>query len=399
METTTIAPTVMSPAEVVTKTRAMVPSLRERIFETEELRQLPDATIQDATDAGIFTLLLPQTLGGSAGGLAEGVETMRVLAQGDPTAAWTLGFLMVHNYLLARFPEQVQNELFVDGRPAQMAGVANPPGKAVPVDGGYLVTGYWGYCSGVMHADWVMVSAIIEGQEIPTLFLVPRDEADVQDTWYMSGMKGTGSHDIKLEEVFVPTHRGVSFVVQCSRTSPGAELYPEPLYHYDARDLIQLIGPAVIIGAAEAIVEGYRARLDRRRAAFSPALTGDTSAGQIRYARAISAIRSAQSVLDAVVARTVAANAETDGELSDELRAELKLDCMSVVRLSAEAAQICIGGSGSAIFRSTDITQHYVRDLQTILGHLTIDEDGMHARAGEILLGRATDPKPALIFT
>ncbi|GJF30569.1 acyl-CoA dehydrogenase [Kitasatospora sp. NE20-6] len=402
MTPTTSSPTAVarpSAEEVVASTWKLVPRLRERIFATEELRRLPPETVQDGHDAGIFTLLLPRSLGGSAGSLDDAVQVMRALAQGDPTAAWTLGFLMSHNYLLARFPEAAQKDFFTDGRPAQMAGVANPPGRAEPVDGGYLVTGYWGYCSGVMHSDWVMVTAIIDGEPFPSVFLLPRAEADVQDTWFMSGMKGTGSHDVKLEQVFVPAHRVENFLQQCSRNSSGASLHPEPLYAYDGRDLIQLIGPSIVLGTAEAVLEGYRDRLEKRRAAFSPTVTGDTVAGQIRYARAVSALRAAQAVLDSVVRTTTDANAQSGEDLDFELRAQLKLDCLSVIRLAQEAVRTAVAGSGSSIFRSGDVTQHYLRDLQTILGHLTIDEDGMQARAGEILLGRSTEPDPTLIFT
>jgi alkylation response protein AidB-like acyl-CoA dehydrogenase len=396
VRTMTAAP--LAASEVVTNARNLAPRLRERIFETEELRRLPDATIEDAHEAGIFSLLLPRSLGGSAGSADDAAQVMRALAQGDPTAAWTLGFLMVHNFLLARYPQEAQDELFVDGRPALMAGVANPPGRAEPVEGGYRVTGRWAYCSGVMHADWVAVSAVIDGEQAPCDFVVPRDQVEVLDTWYTSGMKGTGSHDVTVDGVFVPTRRVLSFLRQCSRSNPGAAIHPEPLYAYDGRDIVQLIGQSIVLGAAEAVLEGYRARLETRRAPFSPTIVGDTSLGQVRYAKALADVRAAGTVFENVVRQITEANAAGPEPLSAELRAELKLDGLTVVRLAWEGVRTCIAGSGSGIFRSTDVTQHYLRDLQTILGHLTIDEDGMQAKAGEILLGRATEPDPALIF-
>jgi alkylation response protein AidB-like acyl-CoA dehydrogenase len=301
--------------------------------------------------------------------------------------------------MLARWPQETQDEVFGTGAPVLMAAVANPPGKASPAGGGYLVTGYWGYCSGVSHADWVQVVATIEGRDRPSLFLLPREDVDVQDTWYMSGMKGSGSHDIRLGRQFVPAHRTVDIDLWHSRRNHGAALHPEPLYAYDARDLLVFIIPALVVGAAEAMLDLYRDRLDHRRAAYSPVLTGDTVAGQTRYARAVSALRAAQALLRATLDLTVDVNAQSTGELSDQVRALIKLDCLSICRLAGESIDLGVQGSGSAIYRSSDVTQHFLRDIQVILSHLTIDEDGMRAQAGEILLGRSTDPDPARNFT
>jgi alkylation response protein AidB-like acyl-CoA dehydrogenase len=388
-----------SPADVIARTRQLVPELRERILETEDLRRLPETTIQQARAAGLFSLLLPASLDGAAGGVRDFAEVVRILAHGDPTAAWTLGFLIEHNWMLARWPAPTQAEVFADRGPALMAAVANPPGKAVATQGGYLVSGYWGYCSGVMHAEWVQVSATVEGADRPSLFLLPRDDVDVQDTWYMSGMKGSGSHDVKLDQQFVPAHRSVDINLWHSRHNHGATLYPEPLYAYDARDLLVFIVPALVVGAAEAMLELYRERLEYRRAAFTPTLQADTATGQLRYARSVSALRAAKAVLDSALDTTVTLNAASTDELSDDVRALIKLDCLSVCRLAWQSIETGVGGSGSAIYKTSDITQHFLRDIQMILSHLTIDEDGMQSKAGEILLGRATDADPARNFT
>jgi alkylation response protein AidB-like acyl-CoA dehydrogenase len=391
--------TSWSPADVIARTHQLVPELRERILETEDLRRLPEATIQQARAAGLFSLLLPASLDGAAGGVRDFAEVVRILAHGDPTAAWTLGFLIEHNWMLARWPAAAQADVFAGRGPALMAAVANPPGKAVTADGGYRVSGYWGYCSGVMHAEWVQVSAIVEGRDRPSLFLLPREDVDVQDTWYMSGMKGSGSHDVKLDQQFVPAHRSVDINLWHSRHNHGATLHPEPLYAYDARDLLVFVVPALVTGAAEAMLELYRERLEYRRAAFTPTLQADTATGQLRYARSVAALRAAKAVLDSALAATVTLNAAGTGELSDDERALIKLDCLSVCRLAWQSIETGVGGSGSAIYKTSDITQHFLRDIQMILSHLTIDEDGMQSKAGEILLGRATDSDPARNFT
>jgi alkylation response protein AidB-like acyl-CoA dehydrogenase len=389
----------LDPGVILDRASALVPRLRERAEETERLRRLPESTIKDAAGAGIFSLLLPRSLGGAGGDLRAFVTLIRTLAQGDLSAAWTLGFFTVHGWLMARYPAEVQQELFRGGAQALMAMSANPPGKALPVAGGYEVTGYWGYCSGVMHADWVVVTAIIQGRDQVTLFLLPRADVDVKDTWYMAGMQGTGSNDVQLDGQFVPAHRSVDFDHLFGRNNPGAVLHPEPLYTYDARNLLTFLFPSMAVGAAEAVLDDYRNRLERRRAAFSKNLTGDTVPGQIRYARSVSALRLAQASLERILELTIQANASSSATISDELLALIKLDCVSICQMAWKSVQTGLAGSGSSVFKTTDRTQQVLRDLQVLLSHLTIDEDGMQAKAGEILLGRAAEADPARNFT
>jgi len=389
------ASTGLTPEVVLERARALVPQLRERIAETEQLRQLPEATMRESIDAEIFSLILPRSLGGAGGGLRDYVELVRVLANGDPTAAWVLGFFVTYNWWMARWPAHAQKEVFASNCPTRVAGVTNPPGRAEPTEGGHLVSGYWGYCSGVMHAEWVEVVAIIDGDDSPKKFILPRTEVDVHDTWRMLGMIGTGSHHVELNRKFVPNQRSIDLDSFMSRHNPGSTMYPEALYSYDVRDAVTFLIPTIIFGAAEALLELYRGRLDRRRELFSHTLTGDTSYGQLRYARAVAALRAARAVLDNAVTLTIEANSGSAESMSDEMRAYIKLDCLTLCRMAWESVELGLGGSGTSLYRSDDITQHFVRDMQVASSHLTLDHDVMATKAGEILLGRSTDPEPA----
>ncbi len=392
------ARTSLTPEVVLERARALVPRLRERIAETERLRRLPEATIRESIDAGILSLVLPRFLGGAGGDLREYVELMRVLAHGDPSAAWVLGFFATYNWWMARWPAAAQQEFFANNCPTRVAGVANPPGCAEPTEGGYLVSGYWGYCSGVMHAEWVEVMASIEGDDSPKKFILPSEDVDVHDTWRMLGMIGTGSHHVELNRKFVPYRRSFDVRAFLSRDNPGSTMYPEELYSYDVRDAVTFMIPAIIFGTAEALLELYRGRLDRRRELFSGTPVADTVYGQLRYARAVAALRAARAVLDSAVALTIEANESSAESMGDEMRAHIKLDCLTLCRMAWESVELGIGGSGTSMYQSDDITQHFVRDMQVAMSHLTLDHDVMATQAGAILLGRATDPEPARFF-
>lgn len=385
------------PHEILDNARVLVPLLRERIAETEALRRLPESTVSEAAEAGIFSLLLPRSLGGAGGGAADFVELVRTLAHGHLSAAWTIAFLVEHNWMLARYPAEVQQEVFGNGGYAMMSGVIHPPGNAVPVNGGYSLTGHWGYATGIMHAAWVQVFATVEGREDTVLCLLPRNEVEVRDTWHMSGMGGTGSNHVKVDGLFVPGHRVLDIELWSARKNPGSALHPEAIYSYALRDILGFLYPSMAVGAAETMLAEYRARLERRRAPFSSAVTADTAMGQVRYARSAAALRAAQATLEQALAETIKANEDSAEELPSETRASLKLSMLSVLRLAWESIEIGLRGSGTSIFAADSPTQHFVRDMELLLSHQTIDEDAMYAMAGQILLGRATSTSNAVI--
>ncbi|MZG13743.1 hypothetical protein GTY44_09585 [Streptomyces sp. SID5914] len=382
---------------IIENTRRLVPRLRERLSRTEQLRRLPDETVKELTEAGVFSLLLPRSLGGAGGGIRDFVEVVRTLARGHLSVAWTTAFLMEHNYMLARFPAETQREVFRDGRPALMAALIHLPGEAVSVDGGYRITGSFRYASGIMHADWVAIFAWDQSSgRGPMVCILPRADVEVSDTWFMSGMGGTGSHDVKVEDRFVPEHRTVDLEVWASRQNPGADLHPEPTYSYSLADILGFMLPAMAVGAAEVMLEEYRDRLETRRAPHSFGPIGDTVGAQMRYTRALAELRMAQAAMEHTIETTIAANERSAENWSTEARMEFTLMMMSVINKAAESIEIGIRGSGSSIFKSDSPTQAFWRDIEVLRSHWAIDEDAVLARVGSILLGRATAPPNAI---
>lgn len=118
----------------------------------------------------------------------------------------------------------------------------------------------------------------------------------------------------------------------------------------------------------------------------------------MRYARAVSAARQAATTLESVVTQTMKLNAAGPEDLTPEDRAMLKLDCVAVIKSAKEAIDTAVAGMGSSILATSDITQHYMRDFNALVDHLTLDADAMHTRVGEILLGRVSGPESTLMF-
>ena len=203
-------------AELLARAEALVPVLRERAGHTEELRQLPEETIEDLHRTGLFRILQPKRVGGSELPFRSIVELVSVIGKGDGSTAWVLANLAAHHWMLGMFPKQAQDEVWGQS-PDNLIGSALifPRGRARRVDGGYRVSGRWPFSSGVDPSSWNLIGAITQDEETgvaqPRIFLLPASDYTIIDTWHVIGLTGTGSKDVAVDDVFVPglpQHRG-----------------------------------------------------------------------------------------------------------------------------------------------------------------------------------------------
>ena len=218
---------------LVERARVMIPTLRERARETETLRRLPDATIQDAADAGFFQAFVPRRNGGHEIDFRFGPQITRELAHGCLSSAWVISFLTQHNWQLALFPDSVQQRVWAD-KPYMLAPAhIIPGGSAEPVDGGYRVSGKWSWASGVMHASWFLAMAVVpeDGPALDTrYFLMPIEDTSIIDAWDVAGLAGTGSNTVVADDVFIAEEMQISLSSMLEGTSPGLNFNANPLW-------------------------------------------------------------------------------------------------------------------------------------------------------------------------
>lgn len=381
-------------AEMVDRCEKMVDGLAERAAEGEELRRLPDATVQAALDADLFRMVVPPSLGGLGLGLDTLAQSTRILAHGCPASAWTLSFLVMHSWLLARLDPEAHEELFADHGYALAPAPLNPSGTATPVDGGYRLTGRWEWATGVEHADWVMVHAIVaRPDELATAFLVvPRADVTVEDVWFTSGMRATGSNAVTVDDVFVPTRRTVPSSVVMAVEEDGA---PTPaddaMAGFPVVAVLALVAAAPALGAAEAAVELFRRRLSERVLAYTLGdKQADQPAARVRLATALAEVRAARAVWDQALAALTAAVAAGAPTVDD--RMDARLAAASTVRLARQAISTVCEGSGASVYAETSPLQRLQRDVEVLKGHVIFDWDRCAELAGRIALGQ--DPTP-----
>ncbi|WP_226016515.1 flavin-dependent monooxygenase [Novosphingobium sp. FKTRR1] len=175
--------------------------------EGRKARRLADDVVKALIADGFFRHFTPAAYGGSEGRPQDFFLDQIAIAERDMSTAWALGIVAVHNYQIAMMDPRTQAEVFADGPDALISSSYNPVGaKAEKVDGGVMLSGRWGWSSGSLHCNWVLLGGVIPEEGYRT-FLVPQKDYRIEDTWYTMGLQGTGSNDIVIDEpVFVPDH-------------------------------------------------------------------------------------------------------------------------------------------------------------------------------------------------
>ena len=163
--------------------------------------------------AGCFRMLVPRSHGGPELDLPAQMQVLEELARADASVAWTVMIGSVGPALFRMLPRASFDALYAAGPDVIVAAVSNPTGTATPVEGGYRVTGQWAFASGCQHAHWFIGHCVVDdGREPPVRMMVlPPSDVEIKDTWSVSGLCGTGSHDVVANGAFVPDE--LSFVV------------------------------------------------------------------------------------------------------------------------------------------------------------------------------------------
>jgi 3-hydroxy-9,10-secoandrosta-1,3,5(10)-triene-9,17-dione monooxygenase len=366
--------------------------LAERADHAERVRRLPAATVREFRQTDLFRLLLPARFGGIQASFPELLEPIRRMAHGCASSAWTLGFYALHNWMLSLFGPQAQEDVFASGPVLAPAPLA-PTGRGAPANGGVRLSGRWSWATGVMDADWVIVGALIERQDgiDPALVVVPADEIEVDDVWHTAGMRGTGSHDVVIADVFVPDHRIVAVADIYAGTAPGARAHGVPTYRWPMVPALALTATMPVLGTAERVTDLFAERLGGRILAYSGVAQKDQPAAQIRLGDARVRLRALRALITETaegIERIVAG-----GEpVSRAVRADARLAAAHTVReCRAIIADLLEASGASAHFLSNPL-QRAKRDVDIASGHVVFDYDLSRELAGALAIGMKISP-------
>ncbi|MFC5753672.1 hypothetical protein [Actinomadura rugatobispora] len=370
---------------IADRVRALAPELaaEERLAARD--RALTGTTWKHLLETGVLRALQPARWGGGEAPLPDFLDAVFEVARVAPAAGWVAGVIGSHPWQSAMFAEETQAELWGEDPSRMLSSSYAPTGTVVPVDGGYRVSGRWSFSSGCDHAHGVILggnAGTIEadGQTFPDYgsLILLRDQYRIDDTWHTSGLRGTGSKDIVVEDAFIPARRFLSHLRYEYRPdvkAPGQESNPGPRYRLPWATLFNLVLVAPTLGMAQGFLDEWT-RITRTRKANWGGTVGEDPLVQKHLADAYWTLDAAIAKMRAAAVAITEAG-ETGRHMEKGERARLRWD----VNRGCELAGDAIGdlyriSSGRVAYLDHPLHSRY-QDIVAALGHAFLVPDAV----------------------
>jgi indole-3-acetate monooxygenase len=375
-------------AEQRTALLAAVEQLREVLEagsqDAEDRGTIPPATVEALTASGLFLLRLPAVLGGIEADPVTHFEVIEALAYIDGAAAWStmIGSTCI-GMMGAYLPDDALATIFDGGAIPRAAGVGMPTGTALPVDGGYQLSGHWRFASGIRHSSWLFGSAFTPGEgadeRVHRAFVFPTEAVDIHDNWDVAGLRGTGSNDFSLPERFIAQAFTWRF------RNPVAQR-GGPLYRIDLPGFTANEHAGFALGTArralDTIIESAQSK---RRGFGSPSLLESRGVFQQMVGESELRLRAARDLTIDVYEEawaTVTAGRAIEPRLQSALRAVSTYVTDVAVDVTTQAYRY---SGGSAIYR-TNVLQRLLRDINVAAQHISVSNVAYES-LGQFALG------------
>ncbi|WP_035676383.1 acyl-CoA dehydrogenase family protein [Bradyrhizobium liaoningense] len=379
-------------AAMIAKARALLPRLRERAARTEELRRLPPETERDLHDAGLFRMLQPARIGGAELDYVALVDCAELLGQADASVAWNLANLASHHWMLGMFEQKAQDLVWGRDPDALIASsFIFPAGRATRVAGGYRLRGSWPFSSGVASCEWNMLASVVYSEDEADgieyrIFLLPKGDYTVLDTWNVAGLRGTGSCDVEVRDAFVADYMTVAVGDLSGGPTPGSKVNPNPLYALPVFSLFPYVLSGVALGNAQACLDDYTEVVRHRISTYNRAKLSDFQSTQIKIAEASAKIDAARLIM-----RSACLDAMTDarrGHIPDmATKTRYRRDGSFSVNLCTDSVSMLFAASGARGLFTSGMLQRQFRDAHAINSHLAFNFDAAGTNYGRVALG------------
>lgn len=381
---------------MLARAAALVPALRERAHRSEELRRMPEETVQDLHATGLFRILQPRRVGGSEFDYVALIDFAAEIARGDASVAWNLGNLSSHHWMLGMFPAAAQDAVWNRDPDALIASsFIFPAGRAARAEGGYRLSGRWPFSSGVDCCDWTMLAAVVasgqsEGPGEHRIFLVNRADYRILDTWDTMGLRGTGSNDVECGDLFVAADMTLAVADSAGGPTPGSLLNPGPLYRLPVFALFPFVLSGTALGNAQACFDDFLAATRSRASRYSGAKIADFQSIQIKLASASAKIDAARRIM-----RSHCIDAMQDaaaGKIPDMMqKVAIRRDGAFSVNLCTDAVDELYSASGAGGLYKTGPMERRFRDAHAVAAHIAFVFEAAGANYGRVALGFSSD--------
>jgi 3-hydroxy-9,10-secoandrosta-1,3,5(10)-triene-9,17-dione monooxygenase len=373
-------------ASVVSAVRTLLPRFADRITAAEENRCIPRETIEDLHETGFFKWFVPKRYGGFEWLPKPVYEVAIEMGAVCASTAWVSLLLSVHNHLLALMERRAQDDVWGKDPKALISSSFAPVGNVRAVKGGFELNGRWPFSSGVDHCQWAIVSSRIDGQPgREAFFLVSDKQYVINDNWFVSGMKATGSKEMVMEGVFVPDYRAITVNDVNWGDPPGRGVNDVPLYWVPFLPLFTWVVCVHALGPAISVRDDYIKSTLRRVSAYSGDKLRDRQLSMARLAEATAEIDTAQLLFARDFdAMEHAAALRRRLDFPGFFRA--KFDAVYALELSSRALDRLWRASGAhALFQNSSIQRNF-RDIHAMSQHGGADIDSAYSDYGRFLL-------------
>jgi 3-hydroxy-9,10-secoandrosta-1,3,5(10)-triene-9,17-dione monooxygenase len=381
----------VSYAEAMGRARALVPVLRERADRAEAAREMSKETLDDLHRTGLLRFHQPARWGGMELDFVSLFDIPAEIGRGCASTAWNVANLGVHHWMLALYDERAQEEVWSKNPDAVIAsGIAYPQGRGRRAEGGFVISGFWNFSSGVDAADWNMLAVTVrDGERVVDhrMCLVPRSEYELVDDWHVLGMRSTGSKSVRATDVFVPEHRALCmYLARGGAEFPGARVNPNPLYRVPLAALGSHCLAGAGVGNAQAALELTLEAIRERSTSYTALRMRDFQAVQLRVAEAGAGVDAARLVIrtDCLEAQRTAEESRLP-TIEDKLR--FKRNVAYAMRLCTEAVDSLHALAGANGIYDGYPIQRLFRDQHALTGHIGFSWDAQGPPWGLVALG------------
>ena len=376
----------MDREECVRRAAGLVPVLRERAPQAEALRCVPQDTIDDLCRAALLRAPLPERCGGCGLDVDLIPSVAAELGRGCGSTAWCYGIWASSNWVIGMYPPQAQEEYWATGVHTLCANSLNPAGatSVTAVAGGYRLSGQWDFASGCDAATWVLVMGA--GPAGVLVFLVPRSDFAIHDTWFASGLRGTGSKDVVIDDAFVPAHRVLPATDLQEARTPGRVIHATANYRIPTFSVSGYALAAPVVGMAQGAVEIFQATMHHQASAPRGGPMAQLTGVQVRLAEATMEVEAARLIMQHDL-HAILARARRDAMPTREERLRTRRNQAYVVMLCVQAVNRLFAGSGGhALFEASPL-QRFHRDIHAASHHAALSWDILAEQYGRVLLG------------
>lgn len=393
-----LAHTPVAANDLIARATEMRPMLRHREDAAEAARMVPAESFAAMREAGFFRAFQPARYGGHELDLDLLLHLGTELARGCGSSAWVGNLAMVHQWMIAGFPEQAQDDIWGDtptgNADAIALGTYAAAAEAVPVEDGFRISGKWPFASGCDHGDWALLGARFTpdagGKPVPGLVLVPRGECEIVDDWHAVGLAASGSKTISCDDIFVPHHRHVLFPDLAAGRGPGRAANSGAIYGVPLLAVLPVTISAPALGILGAAIDDFTEKTRIRETRGAVAGGGHSMAAfanvQSKLAEAVAALDAAILLLQRDLSETMEI-AHAGGDFSVDLRLRNRLSHGYAVKLATDAINgLYAVGGGAELYRTGQLQRAW-RDINAIAHHIGLNWDAISTMYGQSRLG------------